>query len=540
MLRQINIIRDVILHPASAFKEISLTENKFFKIGFGLLAFSIIFETIREIGWGSDSLSNFSGSSTVVEISGILLIYYIGRKLDGKGSFFGVLSVLGYASIPQIIGFVVVPIVVVFASLANVSDVMVPDHVSVDDFFVLPSYNNYSDFFQFIWLSLLSYGFLIWALILGIIAVKEIHRFTIAKSIITIVISLLIGLVIFGILIVGAVLVYSPLVSSTLTDTDEIVSLDSKREELETKYPCGQKTLPHPISYINDQPTFVKTWGSFGKEGGQFGYLQDIAVDSIGNVYVTDSGAVDEIYRVQKFTSDGQYITEWGSKGTGNGQFIGPRGIVIDSENNIYVADKQNFRIQKFSSDGKFITKWDSPGDGFRKFGFISGLAVDSSDNIYVVDRSIDRIQKLSNEGEFITMWRLNFSDNQSTAPVDIAIDPFDYVYVVDSISNSIQKFDCNGNWITTWDSLGPEADSFRSTKLITIDSLGFIYITAPSSESQILQFNNDGEFLTKWGSKGSGDGQFIGAGNVAVDSMGNIYVIDETHGRIQKFSFNP
>jgi tripartite motif-containing protein 71 len=53
--------------------------------------------------------------------------------------------------------------------------------------------------------------------------------------------------------------------------------------------------------------------------------------------------------RIQKFTSDGSFITAWGSTGSGNGQFDNPTGIDLDSSNNVYVADSRNNRIQVFS-----------------------------------------------------------------------------------------------------------------------------------------------------------------------------------------------
>ena len=52
-------------------------------------------------------------------------------------------------------------------------------------------------------------------------------------------------------------------------------------------------------------------------DGGQFFHLESISVDNEGNVYVTDSGNA----RVQKFTSDGQFLETWGVRGTGNGEF---------------------------------------------------------------------------------------------------------------------------------------------------------------------------------------------------------------------------
>jgi hypothetical protein len=53
--------------------------------------------------------------------------------------------------------------------------------------------------------------------------------------------------------------------------------------------------------------------------------------------------------RIQKFTSDGTFITAWGSEGEDNGQFYEPKGIAIDSSDHVYVVDPGNHRIQVFA-----------------------------------------------------------------------------------------------------------------------------------------------------------------------------------------------
>jgi NHL repeat len=62
-------------------------------------------------------------------------------------------------------------------------------------------------------------------------------------------------------------------------------------------------------------------------------------------VYVTDSGN----NRIQKFDSNGNFITKWGTNGTGDGQFNAPLSTAIDSSGKVYVADFRNNRIQVFS-----------------------------------------------------------------------------------------------------------------------------------------------------------------------------------------------
>ena len=54
--------------------------------------------------------------------------------------------------------------------------------------------------------------------------------------------------------------------------------------------------------------------------------------------------------RIQKFTSDGVYLTQWGTQGTGDGQFNNPAGVAVDASGNVYVADTDNNRIQVFGS----------------------------------------------------------------------------------------------------------------------------------------------------------------------------------------------
>lgn len=54
--------------------------------------------------------------------------------------------------------------------------------------------------------------------------------------------------------------------------------------------------------------------------------------------------------RVQKFTSDGQFIAAWGTTGDGRDQFSQPEGIDVDDFGQIYVADTGNNRVKVFAA----------------------------------------------------------------------------------------------------------------------------------------------------------------------------------------------
>jgi tripartite motif-containing protein 71 len=89
-----------------------------------------------------------------------------------------------------------------------------------------------------------------------------------------------------------------------------------------------------------------------------------------------------------QFDSNGKFITSWGSEGTGDGQFLQPEDVSVDSSSgNVFVADFEGNNFQKFDSNGNFITKWGSKGDGDGQFFWLPhDIAIDSSDNVYVVD----------------------------------------------------------------------------------------------------------------------------------------------------------
>lgn len=179
------------------------------------------------------------------------------------------------------------------------------------------------------------------------------------------------------------------------------------------------------------------------------GGIHSIALDNAGNVYVSDSGkGLDEIGaerifgRIQKFDSNGKYLAQWGTVGGANSQFRSPTGLAIDSLGNVYVGDSGNFRIQKFDLNGKYLDQWGTQGDANGQFADIQGMAIDKSGYLYVLDRGNNRIQKFDGNGKYLTQWGTGGNGNgEFNAPSFLAFDNAGNIFVTDTGNNRVQKF---------------------------------------------------------------------------------------------------
>ncbi|HYR41552.1 MAG TPA: peptidyl-alpha-hydroxyglycine alpha-amidating lyase family protein [Terriglobia bacterium] len=133
-----------------------------------------------------------------------------------------------------------------------------------------------------------------------------------------------------------------------------------------------------------------------GIPGDNFNRPTDVAWDSAGSIFVADGYGNS---RIAKFDKYGKFIKSWGSRGTEPGQFNLPHTIAVDSQNNVYVGDRENKRIQVFDSDGNFKTQYTNVGapyaicitPGPRQFLYTSNSNPSTSmDNGEIYKMSLD------------------------------------------------------------------------------------------------------------------------------------------------------
>jgi len=269
--------------------------------------------------------------------------------------------------------------------------------------------------------------------------------------------------------------------------------------------PSAIATDPANDVFVADQNQRIQKFNSsgvfqfkFGTGGSSFGAVvapSGLAVDSTtGDIYVTDGFPERTSGIVQKFNSSGVFQLAWGTAGSGNGQFLnGAGGVALDSAGNVYVTDRGNHRVQKFTSGGSFITNWGGNGSGNGQFSAPEGIAIDLSDNVYVADAANHRIQKFNTSGTFVTKWGTNgAADGQFSTPLGVSADSLGDVYVADTGNSRIQKFSPTGTFLSSCGTNGTGNGEFSAPHDVETDTAGNFYV-ADSGNDRVQKFGAAG-----------------------------------------------
>jgi DNA-binding beta-propeller fold protein YncE len=195
----------------------------------------------------------------------------------------------------------------------------------------------------------------------------------------------------------------------------------------------------HTIFKFNPAGRILMVFGNAYKQPGNndavhaFNRPTGVAFAANGDVYIAD-GYVNS--RVVKLNKDGEYLRQWGTKGTGDGQFNLVHDVAVDSRGRVYVCDRSNSRVQIFDADGNFLGKWTDLGQPW-------GITYSARENaLYMCDGLNDRVVKLNLDGQILGVLggpgklpgKFHFAHN-------IAVDSTGAIYVAEIRNWRVQKF---------------------------------------------------------------------------------------------------
>jgi streptogramin lyase len=336
------------------------------------------------------------------------------------------------------------------------------------------------------------------------------------------------------------------------------------------------------IQKFSPSGQYLAQFGSEGTGTGQLKRPEGIAIDAAGNIWVSDTYN----YRIQKFNSSGQFlavvnptqlgaieptgidagpggkiwVADWahnrvvvlsetgdfvrqfGTAGSGPGQFAQPDAVDVDTQGNVWIGDQNNHRIQRFDQEGKYVGQFGSAGAGQGQFsfGFPFGITTNGKGSLWVADAKNHRIQQFDIP-DYRPVYHSAFGvvgsgPRQFNLPADIEM-ARGSLWIADQGNNRIQELDPGtGEFVSQFGALGSGNGQLKAPASIAVDANGDIWV-ADKQNHRIEKFNAKGEYLSQFGSSGAGNGQFNGPEGVAIDAAGNIWVSDTYNYRIQKFN---
>ncbi|MFH0921416.1 MAG: hypothetical protein V1913_13775 [Fibrobacterota bacterium] len=287
-----------------------------------------------------------------------------------------------------------------------------------------------------------------------------------------------------------------------------------------------------------------------------------VAVDFENNPGIRTAG--DSVKIVSAF----QFLMAMGSAGTSDGQFNEPGEMAVDSLGNIYVLDPFNTqgKIHKFSSAGLFVKTWVAGA-----FDELRDIEI-TRDTLYVLDRKNKRIKLFNTAGDSLHTWAFTASAN----PMSFTLQN-NCAFILDKQNNQILKYTLGGDSLTAWSGMG--SNKFKALVSISNSNNGLFYLldsdslgyVADSLGNLVSQFKVDrnavvaaysqwfllnsgnliytgiennmifvidiaGHLLAKFGESGTGNGQFKYPNSV-IEYANKIFISDAQNSRIQVFN---
>jgi len=274
----------------------------------------------------------------------------------------------------------------------------------------------------------------------------------------------------------------------------------------------------------------VQIIGSRGTALGEFNKPRSVALDRNDNLFV-----IDMTGRVQKFSSNGVFLTSWQMPQTDKGK---PKGMCNDRDGNIVLVEPHYSRVNYFSPDGKLVVQFGVDGTNSGQLAFPRGVGVNSHNEIFLSEYGkVERVQRFSAHGEkFLgSFGQPGNGAGEFNRVEGLGIDAKDQIYLADSCNHRIQIFSADGKFLRSYGKAGNGVGELSYPYDVRVDAAGNQFV-CEFGNSRIQIFDANDRPLEILGEAGGAPGQFSNPWSMAFDSKGNLYVADSQNHRVQKF----
>ena len=251
----------------------------------------------------------------------------------------------------------------------------------------------------------------------------------------------------------------------------------------------------------------------YGENLKKFDLPYNVAIGSNDEVVILDRGTDEVII----FDKDLKLIGTFG-QGSGDSKLNDPLGVAV-GHNVIAVSEYNDHVVKKFSLQGDYLSKFGSPGSGDGQFNNPQGLCFNSKDLLYVVDNGNCRVQVFR---ENVPLFKFGSRANKFLNPRYIAVDSSDQVYVTDcSNDGGICLFSEDGHLMKRIDCNSPFAIC------VAPDNHILVTYTEEKDCNSFTVFNPTHKHVATFDVYGNGKGQFTDINGIAINSHATIFVAE-------------
>ena len=197
---------------------------------------------------------------------------------------------------------------------------------------------------------------------------------------------------------------------------------------------------------FDEQLQYSHVIGGRGNGNGKFQSITGIAVDNKGYLYVADPS----LHCIQKFTLNGQFVSQFGSEGTTEGQFNGPCGLVLSQSELLFVCDCYNHRIQVYKNE-IFSYTFGQYSEESSCFNRPRDLTLNSNeDQLFITDCGNHRVQEFTPSGQFLRIFG-HFTDVPFMLqhPIGIYYTPDNHLLISSWDNHCVLVFEEDGRFVS-------------------------------------------------------------------------------------------